>query len=193
MAEQTPLHEVLWRARRRKGMTQSELAKAVNCAQSAISMFEAGRSDALSKERVAAIAEKLGVDLSAGALASAGSAAGERRLKFCPVPQCPSNVAFAVAGRACFLPALVEAAADEKTRCLFCGRVLEDACPNEKCRAPVGEGVSCASCGLPYVEGACPAGVDVEQWADAARAKALQIRALLGIRLLRGGPAAGTE
>ncbi len=183
MSEAIPLSEVFWTARRRKGMTQSELAKAVRCSQSAISMFEAGRADALSKERIAAIAEKLGVDLSAAGPARAGAVSGERRLKYCPVARCPANAPYAAAGRVFYLPALVEAPAEEKTRCRLCGEFLEDACPNDECPAPVGEGGFCTACGTPYIAVALPPGVDPEQWADAARAKVLQVRSLLGVRL----------
>ena len=51
----------LARARRERGMTQSALAQAVSCAQSAISMLEPGQPGKLSQETVGKIASLLGV------------------------------------------------------------------------------------------------------------------------------------
>ena len=53
----------LAKARREKGMTQSALAEAVGCKQSAISMLESGQSAKIAQETVTRIAALLGVAL----------------------------------------------------------------------------------------------------------------------------------
>ena len=108
------------RRRRSEGLTQSELAGEVGCTQSAVSMFESGRLDALSAETQHRIAKRLGLEPPAERAGGSGSDAVKRAqtvCKYCPVDDCPSNVPYAVRGALHFKPSLMEAVADTPTYC----------------------------------------------------------------------------
>lgn len=143
------------KARREKGLTQSELALKVGSAQSAISMFESGREDALSDDRLRAVAEFLGLAIEGGVPRAAG---GASVAKYCPAHDCPSNVPYSAGGQVCFLVSPLEASASEATRCRLCGEVLESRCPNAECAAAILRGAFCGRCGAPYIAFALPAG-----------------------------------
>ena len=117
-------------ARRQAGLSQQVLAAEVGCKQSALSMFEQGRPTKLSTEAVEKIAKRLGI--------------------FCPNPQCPSNRAYQVAGRALYSPDRSAADPVGGRFCAVCGEVLERLCPN--CGAWVHAGAVCSHCGQPYIE-----------------------------------------
>jgi transcriptional regulator with XRE-family HTH domain len=178
-APQMPLHEAVLTARRRQGLTQSELASRVGSSQSAISMFEAGRADALSQEKIVLIARELGLDLSVLAAAPEAGPAAPEILKFCPVDDCPSNVPYVSRGRLGYHPALVEGPASERTRCRYCGELLESACPNEECRLPVAEGACCRGCGTAYVTATRTPRGPLARWVDEQRARIRELRALV--------------
>ncbi|NOY81030.1 MAG: helix-turn-helix domain-containing protein [Kiritimatiellaeota bacterium] len=148
---ESSLPHLLRKLRIEAGLTQSELARQAGCSQSAVSMFEAGRRDALSREKLASIAERLGLDPSRleipGPEPAAGSVAG-----FCPVDECPSNVPFVVRGRLCFNPTIRRVRAEGRAFCPFCGELLETRCSNPECNAPAHRGSSvCPECGTAYV------------------------------------------
>ncbi|OGV76148.1 MAG: hypothetical protein A3K19_16060 [Lentisphaerae bacterium RIFOXYB12_FULL_65_16] len=177
------IHDLVRQARRAKGMTQSALARAVNCQQSAISMYEAGRSDALSDEKVQAVAEVLGVDLPEavpGPQLQADPARGV--LKYCPLPDCPANIPYTAGGRVCFKPTMIEAPAGEPTRCPLCAEVLEDCCPGTECGAPVTEGSFCMKCGTAYVSAVLEGKGWPEQWVAERRAEIREVRRLSDVR-----------
>ena len=91
------LHEILRQARRKKKWTQSELAEQAGCTQSAICMMELGHPDALARDKICLIAEKLGVNLEAVARREPLIAAKVGMvLKYCPDCRCPSNIPYAV-------------------------------------------------------------------------------------------------
>jgi transcriptional regulator with XRE-family HTH domain len=182
--EPTSIHEVLRNARRALGMTQSELALAVDCQQSAISMFEAGRPDVLASETVEKMAQKLGVDLRPIAGCAKGESAkgpkgvSRRVMKYCPVDECPSNIPFVVRGRLLVKPRMVHADADEKTRCALCGEILEQGCPNPACRASVRDGAFCTRCGTPYVTSTDRDDTALARWADRRRRRIRELMAM---------------
>ncbi len=155
------------------GLTQSELARQAGCSQSAVSMFEAGRPDALSREKLASIAARLGLDPSQVAISGAETAAGDV-WGFCPVDECPSNVPFVVRGRTCFRPSPRRVQAEGRAFCPFCGELLEVRCPNAECTAPVHrESCVCPECGTAYVQSARMRGAPAEaqeRWAASQRA-----------------------
>ena len=137
-------------ARRAHGLTQTALAAEVGCQQAALSMFEKGNGTKLSTEYVEKIAKRLGLDL-----AALLKQVADEELKtatppivsvgFCPEPECPSNTAYAVAGRTFHKVTL------QKGRyCAFCGEVLEPRCP--ACGSVLNEGACCSDCGAPYVK-----------------------------------------
>ncbi len=142
-------------ARRQAGLSQQVLAAEVGCKQSALSMFEQGRPTKLSTEVVEKLAQCLGVSLTAAAPspgaptpapAAPNYAPGSG---FCPNPQCPSNRAYQVAGRALYSPDRSAADPIGGRFCAVCGEVLERLCPN--CGAWVHAGAVCSHCGQPYI------------------------------------------
>lgn len=178
---QTLLHDILRQARRAKGLTQSELAARVKCKQSAISMFEAGRTSVLSTETVSQIAKALDIDIKSVPAAPEAENGAARRLtlKFCPVDECPSNVPYVVHGSIHLLPRMVNAPQEEKTRCRYCGEILESHCPNAECAARVESGAFCPWCGAEYVSQApLDSGLDPVAWSDAQRQRIAEARKL---------------
>ena len=154
----------LARARREKGMTQSALAEAVGCKQSAVSMFEAGRVEKLSRETVKKIASLLEVPWPQSADPQ-DTAPGPLPRGFCPNAFCPSNVPYAVNGELYFWPRRQPEA--DGTRCACCGEILETRCP--ACGAPVSAGACCTRCGAPRIANPLPPETDPEAWAARRR------------------------
>lgn len=144
-----PLYEIFRDARRKKGLTQEQVAEAVGAKQSAVSMFENGRPDALSNEKMASMGRLLGVEAEDAAGAVESIPQGSAR--FCPDPDCPSNTPFLVGERVVVQPAMVSVPGDSPAYCRLCGEVLVSACPNPQCRQPPAPGAFCGVCGSAYV------------------------------------------
>jgi len=164
----------LARARREKGMTQSALAQAVACKQSAISMLESGQGEKLSHETVAKIAALLGVPCepeSTGTPAAKGAGGG-----YCPSAACFSNVPYAVADDLLFWPRPQPAPSDGR-HCAYCGELLERLCPH--CGAGVTDGACCPACGGARVTNTLPPGTDLAPWAAQRRREIAEWRSLL--------------
>lgn len=142
------LPELLRETRRRKGLTQAQVAEAIDCKQSAVSMFENGRRDALSREKLAALGKLLDVDVNRSAKDEPPVAGSVR---FCPDIDCPSNIPFMVGSRVAVRPSMVPVDGDAPAYCRYCGEVLAAACPNAQCSAPPAPGAFCAVCGTAYV------------------------------------------
>jgi len=184
------IHLVLRARRREKGMTQSSLATAVGCAQSAICMFEKGRADALADETVLRMARELGVDLEA-AEPEAQAAPARAILKYCPQDECPGNVPYSVGNRLCVRPRVACAPAQESTRCVWCGEVMESRCQNPSCQAHVqDEGAFCPLCGSAYVAPGVESADPPEVWASRQRARIRELHELS--ELVRRAPGHGT-
>lgn len=165
--------------RQERGLTQSELAREANCSQSAVSMFEAGRSHALSQERLVALAQILELDTEAVvAQFSEPGAAASLVLKYCSTDECPSNIPYVVRGQLCFRPTMVKADAAEQSRCRECGDILESRCPNPACGLPAEEGSYCGTCGTAYVPVTRASTRSDDQWADEQRSRIHDIREL---------------
>lgn len=153
-------------------MTQSAVAEAVGCKQSAISMLEAGQSEKLSMENVRKVAELLGVELPEGDSGATGgksarTVANAPHLGFCPNAYCFSNVPYAINGDLFFWPARQAVAIEGKTHCAFCGELLETRCPN--CDAPLSDGACCPVCGESFVTNVLPPETDAESWSALRR------------------------
>ena len=174
------LYRELAKARRSKGLTQSELARLAECKQSAVSMMERGRGDALSRQKLAAVAEVLGVDAaryleeaSPDEGVAAPTVAGNSGI--CPVFDCPSNIPYIVNGRMLVLPR--SGSAGSGRHCAYCGELLERQCP--ECGAAVAAGrACCGECGEPYV--AVPESPEAgssnwAEWSDRQRARLAEI------------------
>ena len=173
-----PVHVRLRDARRQKGWTQVQLADAIGATQPAISMFEAGAAEALSQEKVNAIADALGVDRALVALGRAPRGRPRRspRLWYCPNPGCLTNLPCEIDGALRYVPSVVRATA-ERLRCAYCGEPLLERCPH--CNAPVAEGAFCTGieCGQPRVaaSGDDEGIEDIRAWADAERARRVEV------------------
>jgi len=170
----------LARARREKGMTQSALAQAVGCKQSAISMLESGQPEKLSQEAIAKIASLLEVALESPALHSSvlcpPSSPSFPAPVYCPDAACPSNVPYTVAGELLFWPRPQPAAAGGK-HCAYCGEVLERRCPH--CGAALTEGACCHTCGGAKVTNTLPPETDREAWAAQRRREIAEWKSLV--------------
>jgi len=169
-------------ARRRQGLTQSELARRAGCRQSAVSMFERGHENALARPTIDVLTKLLEIQLPGPDVepdaqpAKAEPLPGETSRRYCPVFDCPSNVPFAVQGTLLIKPRVQPA--QTARHCAFCGELLEDQCP--ECGTAANSGACCAQCGSPYIS--TPpglAGGDSVAWADTQRTRLREL-GLLG-------------
>jgi DNA-binding Xre family transcriptional regulator len=137
-------------ARRSRAWSQTELAGRASVSQSAISLFEQGRPDVLAGDKIAEICRLLAVEYTPGQ-AAVRAVSGKLGGKYCPVPECPSNVPYHVGGATHYRPCLVRAPLGSTTFCGECGEILLAACG--ECGAPCCDGAFCPSCGTPRVVG----------------------------------------
>jgi transcriptional regulator with XRE-family HTH domain len=144
--------------RRSRAISQSELAAAVGCKQSAISMFEQGDPTKLSDEAVQKLAEKFSlklVDFKSSSAAEVQSFSAITKpiytssRGFCPNPKCPSNEQYEVEGHIYYYPNRMKADPVGGRFCAYCGEVLEKVCPN--CQKPLHDGGICSFCATPYI------------------------------------------
>ena len=177
MESDRPLNQSLKAARREKRMSQSDVATAVGCKQSAVSMFENGRTAALADEKVAAICELLGVTPPAPESAPPRPAVALSASAFCPTYDCPSNLPYLVGGEMLLLPQTQGARSADQPHCRYCGEHLESNCPD--CGAPIKEGACCQSCGTAYITS--PEMADnVADWVMAQQQRVLTVRPSTG-------------
>lgn len=168
------IHVALKEARRARNMTQVAIAQELGIRQSAISMFESGRHDAISQEKIVTMAEILEVDLTSLHLGQRGPTT----LKYCPIDGCPSNIPYVVRDELIFMPTLSRGAREQSTACRFCSELMLDRCPNTECGATLNGGGFCEACRQPYVTVTCvPAGNPAE-WADEQRGRILELRGM---------------
>ena len=175
MSTELPLYRQLRDARREHRLTQSALAQQVGCRQSAISMMEQGRMDAIARETMVRIGELLGVELPAeDQPVSRPAAAGAGR--YCPTYDCPSNLPYIVGGELFLMPRPHPGAG---AHCRYCGELLESRCPNAECARPLSAepGGCCSGCGTSWITVPSDEMADPAQWAAAQRAR---IRELSG-------------
>jgi DNA-binding Xre family transcriptional regulator len=165
-------------ARRVKGLSQHALAREAGCTQSAVSMMELGRPDAVSRETLRKIGALLDVEVGEadGARPAGGECPAAGGRVCCPQAECPSNVPFAVAGSVVFQPR-PQPAGRAGVYCGFCGEVLLTACP--VCARPLGEGGHCRECGAAYVNPPAAPVLTPAAWAAERRRQIAEWRALL--------------
>jgi len=133
--------EKLMRERRKNGLTQKTLAEQVGCAPSALSMFEAGKTSALSVEKLKKISEVLHVDLDA--------LLAEATVQFCTHPLCPTHQPYRIGKNIHFKPTGIPKGSSSNY-CGWCGEVLSSECEN--CHAPFEPSAAfCPDCGESYV------------------------------------------
>ena len=154
------LGRLLREARRRLGLTQVALAREVGCQQSALSMLEGGRRDAVAQATLAKLASRLGVALPGDVPTAAFEAGGG----FCPNPECPANVPYTVGDEILFWPRASGALG--ATHCVSCGEVLASGCA--ACGAKLEAGACCVRCGTARIPPPEVAG-DPAAWVEARR------------------------
>ncbi len=161
--DQVPIYVLLRDARRAMGITQAELARRVECTQSAVSMMEKGRSDAVARATLVKIAALLKVELPAeedGAELRRSPAPTAAAIRICPNEDCPSNLPYRVGGSLHFMPHTHRGSA---SRCPYCGEVLVGAC--ETCGEPIRPGEAfCSVCGAPHVGSTLPPEEATDVW-----------------------------
>lgn len=165
----------LAKARRAKAMTQSALAEAVGCKQSAISMLESGQTSKISGESVAKIAALLEVPLPEAEPSVAPAPLPEYGQGFCPNAHCFSNIPYVIADELIFWPRPAAGGAAAR-HCVVCGELLERRCPH--CGAAADGGAACASCGGMRVTNTLPPETDAAAWAAARRREIAEWRDL---------------
>ncbi len=165
-------------ARRAKGLSQAALARTAGCTQSAVSMMELGRPDAVSRETLGKLAALLDVPLAAPDEVPAPGVPprGAAGRVCCPRAECPSNVPLAAGNDILFWPRR-QPAGHAGRYCAYCGEVLLAACP--ECGAPLGEGGHCGACGAAYVNPPTVAGETAATWTAERRRQIAEWRALL--------------
>jgi transcriptional regulator with XRE-family HTH domain len=163
-----PLYQLLSESRRKQGITQSALAKQSDCKQSAISMMERGREDALSWPKIQTVAKVLGIDVEVYAPEiPVSELSTERATGYCPIFDCPANIPYAVNGRLYALPRITVDHGEK--HCAYCGELLENSCP--ECGAHIRASAACCrECGSAYITTPerLPEGAD--NWAAKQRA-----------------------
>ncbi len=155
----TKFSQQLRQARLSLGLSQSALAQKADCTQSAISMMEGGRADAIARPTLVRIAELLHVELPEEYRDEAGESAQTTvsatreadtlpTARICPNSDCPSNLPYRVGPALYFLPRAHKTPGD---RCPYCGEILIAACP--ACGAPIHAGAAvCTHCSAPLVQ-----------------------------------------
>lgn len=167
IATNRPLYKILSEARRSHGMTQSALAKEADCKQSAISMMERGREDALAWSKIEAIAKIFDINIEAFAPKQPPLSTCHSPLStFCPIFDCPANMPYVVNGKLYVLPRSKNSDTDK--HCAYCGELLENSCP--ECGANITEqSACCQDCGTPYVATPEEIAAGTETWANKQR------------------------
>jgi transcriptional regulator with XRE-family HTH domain len=147
------LVETIRDARRAKRLRQGDIAKVIGCSQAAVSRYESGRPDALSRAHIEQIAKYLGVEVNEQMLAATevrGTQAVARHA-FCAWVFCPSCIPYRLNGRLVMLPTLIEeGAGEDRKACDLCGEPLQKGCPG--CGAPLVGRAFCDNCNAPLVE-----------------------------------------
>lgn len=143
-------------ARRKAGLSQSQIAKEINCKQSALSMFEQGDGTKLNDEAIERLCAKFSINIEEEAnnnetsIKSASLVSIKSSSKgYCPNPKCPTNRKYEVESKIYYLPDRDSADPVGGKYCAMCGEILEHVCPN--CGAPIHHGAICSICGEPYI------------------------------------------
>jgi len=149
-----PSPERVLRSRKLRGLTQAQLAELIDGQQSAISMYEHGRLEALSPEKLEILSAVLELD-------KLPDAAGEESRRYpilacCIYEFCPTNMPLLRDKEILYKPTPVWVRDSSHRHCIFCGKELRLCC--HKCGADFQEGACfCAQCGSPIVRADTPA------------------------------------
>jgi transcriptional regulator with XRE-family HTH domain len=141
MDPQVKIGQFLKTERQKQGFSQKKLAEAAECSPSALCMFEKGKTDALSSERLNKICEVLRLD--------EGKLIASTAKRFCPNEFCPSHSLYELGDKRQVLsPKAVEETSGP--HCIWCGTTYISTC--DYCGAPFsGNGAFCPECGSAYI------------------------------------------
>lgn len=173
MESDQPLNQRMKRARRAKRLSQSDVAATVGCKQSAVSMFENGKTAALADDKVVKICELLEIAPPVAKAIPAAAAIGVATTTFCPTYDCPSNLPYLVVGELLLLPEPRRTLLAAHPHCHYCGEHLESGCP--ECGSPASAGACCASCGSAYIQ-APELGEATANWVQTQQQRVMLIR-----------------
>lgn len=154
------LHKLLRKVRIEAGITQAALAAQVGCKQSAVSMMEAGRREAMAYDSLVKLAGILKVELPAMTPLPVPVLSSGAGVAVCANFNCPSNMPYSVGEDVYFMPL---GSAGTGHHCILCGELLSRICPN--CGSPiVSPGGCCGACGNVIIE--MPTGYtdDISAW-----------------------------
>ncbi len=157
------LHKLLRKARIDAGITQSALAAQVGCKQSAVSMMEAGRREAMAHDSLVKVASILKVELPEAIPLLVPVLSSGAGVAVCANFNCPSNMPYAVGDDVYFMPL---GTAGAGRHCILCGELLARTCSN--CEASiVSPGGCCGACGAAIID--MPSGYadDIPAWIQA--------------------------
>lgn len=140
-SSETP-NAVLRTARLERSLTQKVLAGLVGIPQDKISLLEHGRFDAVSRGKLLALVEFLGLDPDIFE-----NVKDRLTIAYCPNPECPSAKAVPIGATIAMEPRFFTPEAGQG-HCRNCGEVLLRRC--EHCRAAASPGGPfCGNCGRP--------------------------------------------
>ena len=148
--------KLLKQKRQQKGYSQKKVAELIGCTPSALCMFEKGKHDALSVERLGKACEVL--DLKPGELLNHSTS------YYCTNPFCPTHHPYAIDQEIALKPMPVSRENGEGF-CAWCGEIMSSECEN--CHSPFcDDGAFCTLCGQAYIalpDGYEPSSVIAEQ------------------------------
>ncbi len=173
----TPLQQAVRSRRRQTRVSQTELGLAVGRTQSAISMWENGRDDALAPDCVQEVTRILGISLEDyPSLDDSRSVreAVQLTLKYCSQAECLSQIRNRVGPTLILRPKFRYAQVSDQTICRECGEPLATRCQSPGCSIPVAEGAFC-DCGQAYVDLTCVDRGDLLSWVAEQDSKASEI------------------
>lgn len=164
-------------ARREEGLSQSDVAREVGCAQSAISMFEKGDITKLSEETVKRLSERFNIPLEFEKTPAVSGMIVNTVRGYCPDSSCISNIPYTVGGKIYFRPSRSIASPNGGKFCSCCGEVLEKRCP--VCNAPLNDGACCTLCGSVYVTPALPEDIDIQVYVKSRIEEITKFRSII--------------
>lgn len=133
--------KLLKQKRQQKGYSQKKMAELIGCTPSALCMFEKGKTEALSVERLGKACEVLGL--------KPGELLNQPTLHYCTNPFCPTHQPYSIGDEIALKPTPLDCGSGDGF-CSWCGDVL--VCECESCHAAfVGSGAFCPTCGQAYV------------------------------------------
>lgn len=144
----------LARTDKTRGLTQKEVADALNCSQPLIARIEKG--DRVTERNAQRVANFLKIKLSdyrrSASARLISPATREAKVAFCAYTACPGRNFAVVGGQVYAIPEFQLRSKLVSENCRFCGLPLETSCPESTCGLPVTQGaLCCQKCNEPLI------------------------------------------